>query len=276
MSPRSCLYRGRVMHHRLRPVRHRFVYDVFSLYLDLEELDAVAGRLRLLGIERPGLLSFRAKDHGPRDGSPLLPWVRRLLAAEGLAGADGRVMLLCFPRLLGYVFNPLSVYFCHAASGELRGIVYEVKNTFGEQTCYVLPVSPGPGPITQACDKRMYVSPFIGMAARYRFRVAPPGARLALAIHESEPEGPVLVATHTGERRPLSDRALFRALAGNLLMTFKVIAGIHLEALRLWLKGAPVFPRGAARRPAPAGAASAKTGDAACDVAMSGWKGEAQ
>jgi hypothetical protein len=262
---RSCLYRGRIMHERLRPARHRFTYDVFSLYLDLEELEEVGGRLRLLSIERPSFLSFHAKDHGPRDGSPLLPWLRRLLGEQGIEGADGRVMLLCLPRLLGYVFNPLSVYFCHDRAGGLRAIVYEVKNTFGEQRCYALPVEPGPGPVRQECDKAMYVSPFIGMNARYAMRVIPPGERLSLVIQESEPEGPVLVASHTATRRPLSDRELMKAVAASPLLTFKVIAGIHLEAFRLWRKGVPWY-----RHRPMAGAARATSrhdGDRACETA---------
>jgi hypothetical protein len=265
MTLRSCLYRGRIMHERLRPVRHRFSYDVFSLYLDLEELDAVDRALRLLSVERANLLSFRARDHGPRDGSPLSPWVRGLLAREGIGGADGPVMLLCLPRLMGYVFNPLSVYFCHDAAGGLRAVVYEVKNTFGEQRCYTLPVEPAPGPARQECDKTMYVSPFIAMAARYTIRVAPPGERLSLVIRESEPDGPVLVASHTATRRPLTDRELLRAVAGNPLLTFKVIAGIHLEAWRLWRKGVPWYRH----RPTPGeiGESSVSDGDRACGMA---------
>ncbi|MFO1070182.1 MAG: DUF1365 domain-containing protein [Geminicoccaceae bacterium] len=243
MTTTSCLYDGEVMHHRLRPVRHRFVYRVFSLYLDLAEIPRLSAGLRLLRFERPGLLSFRSADHGERDGSPLEPWVRRQLAANGLGDVDGRIRLLCFPRLLGYVFNPLSIYFCHDRAGALRAIVYEVKNTFGDQHCYVFAVRPESGAMTHACAKEMYVSPFIAMDARYHFSLREPGERLAIAIRETVPEGPILLATQSGVRQPLTDRQLLRALAGNLLMTFKVIAGIHLEALRLWLKGAPYYPR---------------------------------
>lgn len=245
---RSCLYRGRIMHHRRLPFAHRFVYRVFSLYLDLDELEALDGRVRLLAIERPGLLSFHARDHGPRDGSPLLPWALARLSERGIVPARPRIMLLCFPRILGYVFNPLSIYFCYD-DDRLLAVIYEVKNTFGQQTGYVLPVDQSSAgdpdrPITQSCAKEFYVSPFIDMEATYHFRFMPPGERLSFAIRETVPQGLLLLATHTGERRPLDDRQLLACLLANPLMTFKVILGIHWEAARLWLKGARYFPRG--------------------------------
>ena len=240
--PRSCLYVGKVMHHRLRPVAHRFTYGVFSLFLDLDELPHLKQHLRLLGIERRGLLGFRNRDHGPRDGSQLRPWVLAELARHGVPlGQETRVRLLCFPRLLGYVFNPLSIYFCYREAC-LVAVLYEVKNTFGGQHTYGFAL--GPGALARhGCRKAFYVSPFIEMAARYEFSLRAPDTRLAVAIREHDAEGCFLVATQRGERRPLTDRALLVALARNLLMTFKVIAGIHLEALRLWLKGAPYVPR---------------------------------
>ena len=239
----SCLYQSRVMHHRLRPVAHRFTYRVFSLFLDLDEDHAVDGRLRLLSVERRNLLSFHAIDHGPRDGSPLKPWVLARLAERGIKLDQPKISLLCFPRLLGFVFNPLSIYYCYEGQS-LRALVYEVKNTFGGQHTYVFKVqvtADGRHITTHGCAKEFFVSPFIDMTARYEFRLAPPGERLAIVIRESEAGLPLLVATQTGERRPLTDHSILACLASNLLMTFKVVFGIHLEALRLWLKGAPLF-----------------------------------
>lgn len=244
-APRSCLYLGRIMHHRRLPFEHRFVYRVFSLYLDLDELPELDRRLRLFSVERRNLFGFSSRDHGPRDGSPLRPWVLARLSERGIDLERPRIMLLCFPRVLGYVFDPLSIYFAY--DGErLAGVVYEVKNTFGEQTTYVLPVGPrGEArlPISHACGKSFYVSPFITMAARYEFRFREPADRLAFTIRETVADGVQLVASHTGERRPLDDRELLRCLLRDPLMTLKVIAGIHWEAARLWLKGARYFPR---------------------------------
>jgi hypothetical protein len=248
----SCLYQGRVMHHRLRPVPHRFTYRVFSLFLDLDEAAAVNRRLWLLSVERPNLLSFRAKDHGARDGSPLKPWVLARLAEAGIVLDDPRVRLLCFPRLLGYVFNPLSIYFCYDAE-RLAAILYEVKNTFGGQHTYAFRVrraGAGDRLAAHGCAKDFYVSPFIDMDARYAFHLAEPGRRLAVVIKETERGEPLLVASQSGERRPLTDGSILACLATDLLMTFKVFLGIHIEALRLWRKGAPFFSR--EPRPIPA------------------------
>ena len=243
---RSRIYEGVVMHQRLRPVRHGFRYRVFSLLLDLDELPLIARASRLLRIERPGILSFRAKDHGARDGSPLRPWAEAQFAAAGIDGV-ARLELLCFPRLWGFVFNPLSVYYAYDAAGALLGVLYEVKNTFGGQHAYVLPADAGhrgiDGRIRHGVAKSFYVSPFIDMAAAYNFVVEPPAETLALVIRETDRDGVFFTASQTGRRRSLTDRHLAACLARNLAMTFKVIGGIHVEAFRLWLKGAPYHPK---------------------------------
>lgn len=234
------------MHQRLRPVRHRFRYRVFSLLLDLDELPTIAQTSRLLRIERLGILSFRASDHGRRDGSPLKPWALAELAAAGIGGV-ARVELLCFPRMWGFVFNPLSVYFAYDATDRMIAVLYEVKNTFGGQHAYALEVSPdangGDGRIRHAATKDFYVSPFIDMAAAYHFTLQRPEETLELVIRETDDQGLFFVASQSGERRPLTDRALATCLFHNMAMTFKVIGGIHVEALRLWLKGAPYHPK---------------------------------
>ena len=252
-----CLYLGRVYHGRLSPFRHQFTYRVFSLYLDLDGIPQLGRQLRLFSHNRRNLLSFHDTDHGARDGSPLRPWVEAALAARGLESCvGGPIGVLCFPRLLGYVFNPLTIYFCHRPDGALAALIYEVKNTFGQQHAYVLPVGearsgearPGEAgaPVAQACDKRFYVSPFIEMDCRYRFRVRPPGERLSVLIRQSDSSGDVLVASQTGRRVRLTDARLLRAVVTHPLMTHKVIAAIHWQALRLWLKGARFH-----RKPAP-------------------------
>ncbi|MDX6748280.1 DUF1365 domain-containing protein [Geminicoccaceae bacterium 1502E] len=259
MTLRSCLYRGTVMHHRLRPVPHRFTYRVFSLFLDLDEVAELDRRLRLLSFERFNVASFMARDHGPRDGSPLRPWVLERLAEHGIRVTAPRIQLLCFPRLLGYVFNPLSIYFVHEGE-RLAALVYEVKNTFGGQHVYVA-VTDGSsidGRITvHEVDKAFHVSPFVPMRARYRFFLAVPGERLSMVIRESDQEGPLLVAGHTADRLSLTDGNLLTCLAGNFFMTLKIIAGIHVEALRLWRKGVPVQTRETREAPAAGPVSSA-------------------
>lgn len=238
--PEPGLFPGLVMHHRLRPFRHRFVYRVFSLLLDLDRLDLLDRRLRLFSVERWNLFSFRNRDHGARDGSALRPWVETRLAEIGLDLGEGPIRLLCFPRMLGYVFNPLSVYFCYDPASSLRAIVYEVKNRLGQQRAYTLPVleQRADGQIRQACGKDFYVSPFIDLDAGYRFKLIPPRDRLSVVIQEEVEAGTQLVASLTGRRVALSDRQLLRAALRVPFMTQKVTAGIHWEALKLWLKGA--------------------------------------
>lgn len=242
----AALYFGDVMHARLKPMGHRFSYRVMSLLIDLDRLDEADRTSRLFGVNRPALYSFHEKDHGERNGSSLRAYAERCAAGHGIDLTGGRVELLCYPRLLGYTFNPLSVYFCRRADDSLALIIYEVRNTFGDIHPYVLPVAPGEqsdAGIRQVQDKLFYVSPFIETAMRYHFRVSPPSDDVKLRILETDAEGPLLAATFHGRRRPLTSRALLRSFFGLPLVTLKIMAAIHWEALRLWLKGARLVPR---------------------------------
>jgi DUF1365 family protein len=249
----AALYFGDVMHARLKPVGHRFSYRVMSLLIDLDRLDIADRQSRLFGVNRAALYSFHERDHGERDGSSLAAYARRRAAEHGIDLTGGRVLLLCYPRLLGFTFNPLSVYFCTRADGELALAIYEVRNTFGDIHSYVLPVRPGEltaAGLRQQQEKLFYVSPFIDMPMRYHFRLSPPTARVKLRILETDRTGPLLAATFHGVRRALSSAQLLRAFFALPLVTLKIVAAIHWEALRLWVKGLRLVPR-----PGPAGAA---------------------
>ena len=242
----ATLYVGEVMHARLKPVGHRFSYRVMSLLIDLDRLEVADRQTPLFGVNRPALYSFHEADHGERDGSSLRSYVQRRAAEHGIELTGGRVLLLCYPRLLGYTFNPLSVYFCYHANGQLALLIYEVRNTFGDIHAYVLPVDNGdisPAGIRQTQDKQFYVSPFVEMAMRYHFRVMPPKDRVKLRILETDSEGPLLSATFNGYRRILTTKELLRSFFSLPIVTLKVVAAIHWEALRLWLKGVRLVPR---------------------------------
>jgi DUF1365 family protein len=243
----SGIYRGLVVHQRLRPRRHRLRYRIFQLLLDLDELPALDRGLRLFGHNRPALIGFHDKDHGSGDGRPLKPYVEGLLAGAGIE-AGGPIRLLCMPRVLGQVFNPLSLYFCHDRTGALQAILYEVNNTFGQRHSYLIPVQGQDGLVRQACDKGFYVSPLQEMAMRYDFAVRPPAEELFVAVNSSDADGPMLHAAFSARRTELTDAAIVAAFLGAPLLMLKVLAGIHWEALRIWLKGA----RFHGRPPAPA------------------------
>lgn len=231
------------MHRRLVPVEYRFSYRVFSLLLDLDEMPGPG--LKFLSLNRFNLLSFFERDHGPRDGSPLKPWVESLLQSKDIDTEGGKVQLLCFPRVLGYGFNPISLWYCHHRDGSLRAVLVEVNNTFGEHHFYLLSNSGSPldWPVTQSVEKVFHVSPLMGMEANYDFRLAEPSDRLSVLIRQYQDDQLTLVASQQGDGYTLSDRRLLTAALQIPFMTFKVMAAIHWQALKIWLRGASFFPK---------------------------------
>ena len=251
MSLRSALYTGIVVHQRLRPKAHRLKYRVFSLLIDLDEIELLRPQLKLLGLDARGLMSFRQADHG--DGKDLRGWIARQLKGAGI-GADGSVSILCYPRMLGYVFNPLTVYFCHDRDGTLAAILYEVENTYGERHAYVLPAQGKGETVRHGCDKDFFVSPFMPMECRYTFIIRPPGETVQVLINEDDAEGLLLTASFSGTREELTDATLLRAFLAHPLMTLKVTAGIYVEAIRLIAKGLKIFDHPPGGRPGASGA----------------------
>lgn len=232
--PESCLYMGEVVHRRFTPVRHELRYRVFNLFIDVDRLDETAASLRLFGYNQRRLISLRDRDHGPGDGTPIREHAWKLVrGAEGGAQV-ARIFMFCYPRVLGYVFNPLTVYYGFDASGRLHMMVYEVNNTFGGRHSYVVPVT---GTMAQHAEKHFFVSPFNKVEGRYSFHFNTPAEKLALGVALSVGEQPVLKAYVSGARRKLDDANLLRAFAAMPFLTLKVIGAIHLEALRLWWKG---------------------------------------
>lgn len=229
----NAIYTGHVAH--MRPGKHRLRYSVFMLTVDL---DAPPKGLRLLKHNRNALFALFDRDHAGRKDSPLKPQIEAKLHEAGIAWDGGPIVLLAMPRLFNYVFNPLSVYFCYWRDGSIAALVHEVSNTFGESHFYVLPPRVGAnGAITQNCAKEFFVSPFLEGGLNYEFNIAPPGERVAVGMIVRRGDEIALTASFAGTRRDLTDAHLFRVWLGNPLMTLKVIAGIHWEALLMWLKG---------------------------------------
>lgn len=239
----SCLYEGSIVHKRLMPRPHAFSYRVFALCLDVDEIDLLDQRLRFFSRNRRNLLGFHDADLGAGGTEPVSQKARRLLDQCGLQTWGARIELVCYPRLLGYTFNPLSVYFCRDSSDVLGAIIYEVSNTFGERKSYVIPTNGAADTLSQTCAKEMYVSPFTGASGQYGFHCIAPSGRVVIGVNFREAGQPVLKTHFRGERRPLSDRAIASVVARHPLMTLKVMGAIHFEALRLWAKGVPLVTR---------------------------------
>jgi uncharacterized protein len=240
------LYLGKVMHARFKPKQHRFNYSVFNLCIDLDQL-AVANKLsRFFSIARFNLLSFYERDHCTAQDKTARGQIDRLLLEAGITQKAARVLLLCYPRVLGFVFNPISVYFCYDVNNLPVALVYEVRNTFKQRHTYVAPIVEGQmseAGIRQERDKLLYVSPFMDMQLRYFFRVKPPQDEVTIRILEKDVDGPILAATFHGVQCDLTTKNIVRLCVTIPFMTLKVVLGIHYEALKLWLKGVRIKTR---------------------------------
>tara|TARA_B100002051_G_C16667625_1_gene602659 strand:+ start:410 stop:1183 length:774 start_codon:yes stop_codon:yes gene_type:complete len=233
----SCIYSGFVTHRRFKPKRNFFKYKTFSLLIDLCEIESLAKEVKYFSYNKFNILSFYDKDHGLRDGSSLIKWAKNLLAKANISTGSGKIKLLCYPRFFGYVFNPLSIFYCYDDNLQLKAILYEVKNTFNEQHTYVFSATPTSNLILHKCDKKFYVSPFMEMKTFYNFRLLKPGKILNIFIKQGDREGVLLTACQFGKKIEMSSKNLLLQFFKHPLMSFKVISAIHFEALRLWLKG---------------------------------------
>ena len=233
----SYIYNGEVIHKRFKPKVHYFRYKVFSLLIDLDELNTLNDLIPYFSYNRFNLISFYDKDHGYRDGSSLKQWVIKNLKDAGIKDQEINIKLLCYPRIFGYVFNPLSVFFVYDKSKSLIAILYEVKNTFGEQHTYIFQINSYQNIIENNCVKKFFVSPFMDLKSEYFFKILIPGNKLSIVIDQRDSEGKLLFASQDGKRCELTSKNLLFSYLKHPLMTFKIISAIHFEALRLWLKG---------------------------------------
>ena len=237
MTKNSFIYTGTVIHKRFKPKIHSFNYKVFSLLIDLSELDLLDKNLKLFSYNKFNIISFYNKDHGPRDGSSLKNWVIDNLEKNHIKTNGIQIKLLCYPRIFGYVFNPLSVFYVYDKNKDLISILYEVKNTFGEQHTYVFKSKKDQNLIRHVCKKKFHVSPFIEMNCVYFFRLLKPGNKISVIIDQNDKEGKILYASQDGVKSELNNNTLIKTYLKHPLMTFKIILAIHFEAFKLWTKG---------------------------------------
>ena len=237
MTKNSFIYTGTVIHKRFKPTVHSFNYKVFSLLIDLSELDLLDKNLKLFSYNKFNIISFYNKDHGPRDGSSLKNWVIDNLEKNYIKTNGIQIKLLCYPRIFGYVFNPLSVFYVYDKNKDLISILYEVKNTFGEQHTYVFKSKKNQNLIQHVCKKKFHVSPFIEMNCVYFFRLLKPGNKISVIIDQNDKEGKILYASQDGVKSELNNNTLIKTYLKHPLMTFKIILAIHFEAFKLWTKG---------------------------------------
>ena len=237
MIKESYIYTGKVIHKRFKPKEHYFKYKIFSILLDLNETEFINKNINFFSYNKFNLMSFYDKDHGPRDGSSLIDWVKLNLKSVGINDSEIKIKILCYPRILGYVFNPLSIFFVYDLKSKLISILYEVKNTFGEQHTYVFKVNEKSEILKNNCEKKFYVSPFMDLDSEYYFKVLNPDKNLLVIIDQRDKDGKLLFASQDGVRSNLNSKNLIISYLKHPLMTFKIISAIHFEALRLWLKG---------------------------------------
>ena len=237
MIKNSSIYTGTVIHKRFKPKIHSFNYKVFSLLIDLSELDLLDKNLKLFSYNKFNIISFYNKDHGRRDGSSLINWVIDNLEKNHINTNGILIKLLCYPRIFGYVFNPLSVFYVYDKNKDLISILYEVKNTFGEQHTYVFKSEKGQNLLQHICKKKFHVSPFIEMNCVYFFRLLKPGNKISVIIDQNDKEGKILYASQDGVKSELNNNTLINVYLKHPLMTFKIILAIHFEAFKLWTKG---------------------------------------
>ena len=233
----SAIYNGQVIHKRFKPKVHHFKYKVFSLLIDLSELEILDKKVNFFSFNKFNLISFHEKDHGERDGSSLKLWVQKNLEKNNIQHKDIKIKILCYPRIFGFVFNPLSVFYVYNLEDQLISILYEVKNTFGEQHTYIFKVLKDSNLIQNNCSKKFHVSPFIDMNCNYFFRLLKPGSKISVIIDQYDSEDKVLYASQDGIRSDFNTKQLIKSYLKHPIMTFKIIIAIHYEAFKLWAKG---------------------------------------
>ena len=244
MALTTNIYEGPIVHKRYYQKKHKFKYNVFNLLLNIDDLSGLNKKYKLFSYNRFNLFSFHDKDHGKKDGTSIKDWILEILVNCDIkiSKDELKVLCLCYPRILGYVFNPISVWSVYDKKDILRLLIYEVRNTFGEDHSYVVKINNENDKLNHNRKKRFHVSPFIDLNASYNFSTNINNEKVNITIKESNNDNPILLASFSGKSKKFNDWNLFLLFFKYPLMTLKVIYGIHIQALFLWVKRVKFVP----------------------------------
>ena len=244
MALTTTIYEGPIVHKRYHQKKHKFKYNVFNLLLNIDDLSGLNNKYKLFSYNRFNLFSFHDKDHGKKDGTSIKDWILEILVNCDIkiSKDELKVFCLCYPRILGYVFNPISVWSVYDKKNILRLLIYEVRNTFGEDHSYVVKINNENDKLNHNRKKRFHVSPFIDLNASYNFSTNINNEKAIITIKESNNDNPILLASFNGKSKKFNDWNLLLLFFKYPLMTLKVIYGIHIQALFLWIKRVKFVP----------------------------------
>ena len=237
---KNCIYKGRVFHFRKKPKKHSFKYSVFYLYFDLLRKDEIFKNIPFFSINKYNLFSFYHKDHGPKGCNDLEKWIKKTIKKNNIKKEVSKIFVLTYPRYLGYVFNPISIYTCFDKQNFIIAQIYEVHNTFRQRHFYLIDNTYDKKNHNLKIKKEFHVSPFMGMKGVYNFKSFSKKDNISVFIkYIAKNEN--LIASFTGKSKELNNYNLLKEFFLLPLMTLKVIFGIHVEALILFIKGLKLY-----------------------------------
>ena len=236
--PTNCIYKGTLMHHRLVPREHKFTYNIFYTFINVDDLDHLKKKYTFFSYNHFNIFSIYDSDHGFRNKKTIKFWLKNILKKIGIKQMNTKIFLLTMPRIFGYAFNPLSIFFCYDLKGNIKAIIYEVKNTFNEQHCYVFKIKDSFSKkiiFKHTCQKKFHVSPFLDMKAKYNFTISKPGKNFNSSINMQKKETNIFLAMLKCKYQKINLKNLIFLLIKYPFLTIKVVLAIYYEAIKLFI-----------------------------------------